>query len=61
MLEAVVDFVYLLQIFWKYSIYYIIFMWQNFIYHPTNYKMTKSVLGLSVTVTVLIYDHYMSR
>ena len=34
-----------MQIFWKYSTYVIILMWQNSIYHPTNYEMTKSIFS----------------
>ena len=45
MLEGGVDFFYLLQIFWKYSTYDIIFIWQNSKYHPTNYEMTNSIFS----------------
>ena len=43
--KVLLIFFYLLKIFWKYSIYDIIFMWQFFIYHPTNYEMTNSIFG----------------
>ena len=46
MLEGVVHFFYLLKIFWKYSTYKIILMWQNSIYHPTNYEITNSIFSI---------------